>query len=84
MLHLVTMILLLMAFTGCSQKVECPNVVYPELDAIDRIPKYEITVNSGILDQNNTKKAFSLIKALRISENYYYTLISDYREDFNK
>ena len=72
-----------MVNTGCSQRADCPKVVYPTLEAIDKIPDFYVTVNHGILDQNGTKKAFGAIKALRVSENYYYGLISHYREEFN-
>lgn len=76
------MMLSLIMFTGCEKK--CPEPVYPKLEAIDRIPRISITVENGILDQNNTKKAFKTIKALRVSEHYYYRLISDYRAEFIK
>ena len=71
-----------MVVNGCSQRADCPNVVYPDLQAIDKIPAFYVQVNDGILDRNDTKKAFTLIKALRVSENYYNKLISQYREDF--
>lgn len=72
-----------MATTGCSEK-ECPKPVYPTLEAIDKIPYYDFYVVNGSMDQNSTKKAFKTIKALRVSEHYYYNLINDYRKDFNK
>ncbi len=68
-------------FTACEKK--CPEPIYPKLEAIDRIPKIEVTVKNGILDHNSTKKAFKMIKALRVSEHYYFTLIGDYRNEFN-
>ena len=83
MLLSAMMILFSMALTGCSGK-ECPKPVYPKLEAIDRIPKIEITVNNGTLDRNGTLNVFKTIKALRVSEHYYYTLISDYRGKFNQ
>ena len=71
-----------MGLNSCSQRIECPNQVYPQLEAIDKIPDFYVKVEHGSLDQNNTKKAFSLVKALRVSEHYYYTLISEYRKEF--
>ena len=76
------MMSLLTALTGCEKK--CPKPIYPKLEAIDKIPYYDYYVINGTMDQNSTKKAFSSIKALRVSEHYYYTLISDYRKEFNK
>lgn len=76
-------ILSMTALTGCSDK-QCPKPIYPRLEAIDRIPKAEITVNNGILDNNNTQKAFKTIKALRVSEHYYFNLIGNYRKEFIK
>ena len=74
----------MMALTACSQKAPCPKIVFPKLEAIGRIPKIEVTVKNGILDHNSTKKAFKTIKALRVSEHYYYSLISEYRKEFIK
>ncbi len=71
-----------MGITGC--KKECPKPIYPSLEAINKIPYYNYYVINGTMDHNSTKKAFSSIKALRVSEHYYYTLISDYRKEFNK
>lgn len=76
------MILLLMGLNGCSEK--CPKVKYPTLDAIDKIPQIKVTVNDGMLDRNSTLKTFKTIKALRVSEHYYWTLIGDYKKEFNK
>ena len=67
-------------FTACEKK--CPEPIYPKLEAIKRIPKIEVTVKNGTLDHNSTKKAFKMIKALRVSEYYYYSLISDYGNEF--
>ena len=67
--------------TGCK---ECPKPIYPELEAVDKIPRITITINNGLMDSNSTLKAFQTIKALRVSEHYYYTLISDYRDEFLK
>ena len=83
MLLLITTMLLLMALTGCSAK-KCPKQQYPELQAIDYIPKTNIVVKNGMLDSNGTLKAFKTIKALRVSEHYYYSLITDYRKEFIK
>lgn len=71
-----------MALTGC--KKECPKPIYPKLEAVNKIPQYEFYVIGGSFDQNSTLKAFKTIKALRVSEHYYWTLISDYRDKFNK
>ena len=67
---------------GCTDRNPCPKVQYPKLEAIDKIPHYDLYVIHGSLDQNSTVKAFKLIKALRVSENYYYGIISDYRNEF--
>lgn len=75
-------IVLLMALTGCEKK--CPKPIYPKLEAVDKIPYYDFYVINGTLDHNSTKKAFKTIKALRVSEHYYYTLISDYKKEFMK
>lgn len=83
MLLLVMTILSLTVLTNCSKK-ECPKPQYPSLHAIGRVPDIYVTVNDGILDRNSTKKAFKTIKALRVSEHYYYSLISDYRKEFVK
>lgn len=77
---LSVMTILLTAFSGCSKP--CPKPVYPELEAIDKVPTIEIIIKDGTMDSNSTLKAFKTIKALRVSEHYYYTLISDYRKDF--
>lgn len=74
------MMLSLIMFTACKEK--CPKPIYPKLEAVDRVPSIKVNVNGGTLDHNSTKKAFKLIKALRVSEYYYYTLISDYRKEF--
>lgn len=70
-------------FTACSQKT-CQKVVYPKLEAVDKVPQIQVKVNNGMLDRNSTIKTFKTIKALRVSEDYYYTTISEYREKFNK
>lgn len=70
-------------FTACDKK-PCPKQQYPDLKAINKIPTTTLIVDNGMLDQNSTKKAFKMIKALRVSEHYYFTLISDYREEFVK
>ncbi len=80
-LPLVMILISLMAFTGCEKK--CPKPIYPKLEAVDKIPYYDFYVINGTFDHNSTKKAFKAIKALRVSEHYYYTLISDYRKEFN-
>lgn len=72
----------LMVFTGCNKK--CPKPQYPKLDAVDRVPYYDYYVVNGALDVNSTQKAFQTIKALRVSENYYYSLIENYRTNFVK
>lgn len=79
------MILLsLTVLTNCSQRAECPKVVYPELNAINKIPSVKIVVKHGKMDRNSTKKAFKTIKALRVSEHYYYSLIQEYGEKFTE
>ena len=78
------MILSLILLTNCSQRVPCPETVYPKLQAIDKIPPVYITVNDGTISSGDTKKAFNTIKALRVSENYYWSLIGDYKKGFNK
>lgn len=83
MLLSVLLTVLVTAITGCSEK-ECPKPVYPTLEAVDKIPYYDFYVINGTLDQNSTKQAFKTIKALRVSEHYYYTLISGYRKEFNQ
>ncbi len=80
MLPLVILITLAMGITGCEKK--CPKPIYPSLEAINKIPYYNYYVINGTMDQNSTKKAFSSIKALRVSEHYYYSLIVDYRKEF--
>ena len=82
MLLSVIAILFLTILTACKEK--CPKPIYPKLEAIDRIPKIQVKVKNGILDHNSTLKAFKMIKALRVSEHYYLTLIKDYREEFVK
>ena len=76
--------MLMMAITACSQKAPCVETVYPKLEALNKVPKVSIAVKDGTIDQNGTKKAFKTIKALRVSENYYYRLIGDYRKEFLK
>ena len=77
--------LFLMVLTnGCSQKVPCPKVKYPSLEAVQKIPRINIIVEGGRMDSNSTKKAFKTIKSLRVSENYYNGLIRQYRKDFIK
>lgn len=71
-----------MAFTACSKRVECPKQVYPVLIAIDKIPIAKITVKNNSLDSKNTITAFNAIRSLRVSENYYYGLITDYQKTF--
>lgn len=75
------MMSLVTVLTGCEK--ECPKPIYPTLEAVDKIPYYDFYVIGGTLDSNSTKKAFKTIKALRVSEHYYYTLISDYKKEFN-
>ncbi len=78
----ITTIALVTALSGCEKK--CPKPIYPRLEAIEKIPYYDFYVIGGRFDHNSTKKAFKTIKALRVSEHYYFTLISDYRKEFNK
>ncbi len=73
-----------MVLTACSQRKPCPKVVYPKLEAVSKVPRIDIIVNGGRMDSNGTKKAFKTIKALRVSEHYYYALISEYRKEFIK
>ncbi len=75
------MMLSLTMFTACEKK--CPEPIYPKLEAVDRIPRIKVTVKNGILDHNSTKNAFKTMKALRVSEYYYYTIISEYRNEFS-
>lgn len=82
MLLLMIAALFLTALTGCEKK--CPKPKYPKLDAIDKIPYYDFYVIDGAFDHNSTMQAFKTIKALRVSEHYYYSLISDYKTEFNK
>jgi len=82
-LMILTFVLMMVAtlFNGCSQKVYIkPN--YPKLEAIKKVPKIDIIIVDGLMDRNDTLKAFKTIKSLRVSERYYYRLISDYRERF--
>ena len=72
----------LMALTGCEKK--CPKPQYPKLEAISKIPYYSYTVVEGRMTPDSTLKAFKSIKALRVSEHYYYRLVSDYRKEFNQ
>lgn len=78
-------ILFLMAsITGCSQRVECPKQTYPELQPIDKIPRLNnIVIEGGRFDQNSTSKVKKTLKALRVSEHYYFTTLSDYMREFN-
>lgn len=82
LLSTMTMILA-MAFTGCSGK-QCPKPIYPSLEAVDKVPYYDFYITGGRMDSNSTKQAFKTIKALRVSEHYYFTLIGDYRREFVK
>lgn len=82
MLLLLIVVALLMALTGCSQRAECPKQVYPQLHAIEKIPHVQIVVAGGRMDRNSTKKAFQTIKALRVSEHYYFTTLGDYTKEF--
>lgn len=75
---------LLIILTNCSQRVDCPKMVYPTLEAVSKIPRVNIVVKGGMMDVNSTKKAFNTIRGLRVSEHYYYTLISNYKRNFNK
>lgn len=80
---LMTTILLLMVLTGCNETPKpCPKQIYPSLEAIDKIPRIKLTIKNGTMTQHSTKNAFKTIKALRVSENYYWTLIARYRKDF--
>ena len=85
LLFLMTLVLV-MVLSGCNeeQKIECPEAIYPELKAINKVPTIEVTVKDGMMDSNSTKKAFKTIKALRVSEHYYWTIIGDYRREFLK
>ena len=83
MLLFMILIALLMVLTGCNEKV-CPKPQYPEIRTINKVPRIDIVVNNGMMDMNSTKKAFKTIRALRVSEQYYYSIISDYREEFVK
>ena len=81
MKHLLLISILL--FTGCKEEpAPCPKQLYPTLEAIDKLPRYTLTVRDGSLDSDNTKKAFKLLKAHRVSENYYSNLLRRYREEF--
>jgi hypothetical protein len=73
-----------MVLTGCSQRAECPKIVYPKLVAIDKVPKIDFSVHNGQIDANDTRDVYNGIKALRVSEYYYWKQIVDYREKFNK
>ena len=73
----------ILLFTGCKEEpAPCPKQLYPTLEAIDKLPRYTLTVRDGSLDAENTKKAFKLLKAHRVSENYYYELLARYRKEF--
>lgn len=81
----MTMALLLMGFTGCSEKAKpCPKQEYPKLNAINKVPSMNIVIKHGLMDRNSTVNAFKVIKALRVSEHYYYGLIADYTKEFTK
>jgi len=69
---------------GCSQKKPCIEPKYPRLEAVNKIPRINITVKDGVIAQNHTKKTLNTLKALRVSENYYWTLIGNYRKEFIK
>ena len=73
-------ILSMTVFTACEKK--CPEPVYPKLEAVDKVPYYDFYIIKGRFDRNSTMQAFKTIKALRVSEHYYWTLISDYRREF--
>ena len=72
----------LLIIIGCSKP--CPKQEYPKIEAIDKIPYYDFYVVHGMLDRNSTIQAFKTIKALRVSEHYYYNTIMDYRKEFTK
>ena len=76
--------LLSIILTSCSQRKPCPKVIYPTLEAVSKVPRIEVVVKDGMMDRNSTKKAFYTLKALRVSEYYYWGLISEYREEFLK
>ena len=80
----MTLALSMMAITACSQRAECPKIIYPQLVAIDRVPTIKMSVHDGQIDRNDTRDVHNGIKALRVSEHYYNRLIVDYREKFNK
>ena len=85
MQRIILMILifaLMMVFTACSEKKIYISPKYPKLEAIQKIPKVDIVILDGIMDRNDTLKVFKTIKALRVSEEYYYRLLGDYRGRF--
>ena len=79
---LIIAILLLMVITGCNEKIECPRVKYPNIEALDKVPYYDFYVVNGSFNESNTTHVIKTIRALRISENYYYTTIENYRKNF--
>ena len=71
-----------MVLTACNKKIECKEPIYPTLSAIGKIPTIHVVVKDGKLSQESTQKAFKGIRALRVTEHYYYNLLTDYQKTF--
>lgn len=74
--------MLVMGITACNKK-ECPAPKYPELVAINKVPHTRVPITNGVFKPKDTRRVLNTIKALRVSEHYYWTLITNYREEFN-
>ena len=76
------LVALVMGITACSQRAPCVPCNYPKFQKIDKIPSSKVEVKKGIILPQYTKQVFNTIKALRISEHYYWTLITNYEKEF--
>ncbi len=80
-----TILLLLLANSGCSQRKPCPTQIYPNLHTVDRIDRGWIYWNDdGSLDTENAQKLVNKHNQCLISDGYYFNLVGDYRKEFIK
>lgn len=83
LIKLSTILILLLAISGCSEKVvprPCPKQSYPEIVAIDKIEKdRSITFKEdGSLSIEDGQKLGRMVQSFFIMQDYYFGEITGY------
>ena len=82
LMQLSTILILLLGLNGCKDD-PCPKISFPDIQAIDRVPTRTLDWgDDGVLGFEDTQYLGWQNERYKISENYYYRRISDYRKEF--